>query len=933
MQIVFGILLMFTGAASGSLFQDHVCRFNQIKPCYLAVGHRLYLQMPWEDSFDLMFTSLILRFRKTQSSPTPQFPRWQFVNDNKTMILTSAERSDSGTYTLNIFDGDGRSKGSSTLQVNIEAQVSSVKVSYSCLSSGIMKVNCSADGDNLLFSWTTNFKVLPQQENGTSTVTLEQDHQGNITCHVENHVSRDHDTAELHQCPGSQFQDHVVCRFNQSNQFYVAVGQRLYLQMPLEDGFDLKTTSLILSYRKKQSSPTPRLPRWQFVNDNKTMILTSAERSDSGTYTLLTFDGDGRSKGSSTLQVNIEAQVSSVKVSYSCLSSGVIKVFCSADGDNLHFSWTSDFNTLPQLENGTSTVTLEQDHQGNITCHVENHVSRDHDTAELHQCPGSLFQDHDVCRFNQGNPCYVAVGQQLHLQMPWEDGFDLKTPSLNLTYRKPQSSPTPTPGLSRWQFVNDNKTMILTSAERSDSGTYTLNIFDGDGRSKGSYTLQVNIEAQVSSVKVSYNCLPLGMRVKCSSDGDNLHFSWTSDFNTLTQLENGTSTVTLEQDYQGKVTCHVENHVSRDHDTVEFHQCSGSLFQDHVVCTFNQSNQCYVAVGQRLYLQMPREDGFDLQATSLILRYRTKQSSSPTPRESRWQFVNDNKTMILTSAERNDSGTYTLNIFDGDGRSKGSYTLQVNIEARVSSVKLSYSCLFSDVRKVFCSADGDNLHFSWTSNTLPQLENGTSTVTLERVGNLTCHVENNVSRDHDTAELHQCPETTTTTTSTVENNWSSSISSLGTNSTVSHNETNSCNQTLTTIPPSFINSFEFLKLIFAILGSICVVLIILSIFAFYTYKKTHGPKNKAASQDDGVLYAHINHSAANNTETRARTSRAQVEDVEYATVVPRASKKKPKKYEEEVQYGELVFNTPAKNPRQTPKVEDDCVYSQVQRGL
>ncbi|XP_047657155.1 uncharacterized protein LOC113659134 isoform X1 [Tachysurus fulvidraco] len=763
-QVIFGVLLIYTHVVMGSQFQDHVCRFNQIKPCYVAVGQRLYLQMPLEDGFDLNTPSLNLKYIKTQSSPpTPRLPRWQFVNDNKTIILTSAERNDSGTYILNIFDGYGRSKGSYTIQVNIEAQVSSVKVSYSCLSSGVMKVTCSADGDNLHFSWTSDFNTLPQLENGTSTVTLEQDHQGNITCHVENHVSRDHDTAELHQCPGSLFQDHDLCRFTQRNPCHLAVGQRLHLQMPLEDGFDLQTTSLILRYRKTQSSPpTPRLPRWQFVNDNKTMILTSAERSDSGTYTLNIFDVDGRSKGSYTLQVNIEAQVSSVKVSYSCLFSEVWKVFCSAVGDNLHFSWTSDFNTLPQLENGTSTVTLEQDHQGNITCHVENHVSRDHDTAELHQCTGSVFQDHVVCRFNQIRQCYVAVGQRLYLQMPLEDEFDLMTTSLILRYRKTQSSP-PTPRLPRWQFVNDNKTMILTSAERSDSGTYTLNIYDGDGRSKGSYTLQVNIEAQVSSVKVSYSCLSSGvMKVNCSADGDNLHFSWTSDFNTLPQLENGTSTVTLEQDHQGNITCHVENHVSRDHDTAELHQCPGSLFQDHDVCRFNQIKPCYVAVGQRLHLQMPLEDGFDLKTTSSILTYRkTQNSTNPKPDLQRWQFVNDNKTMILTSAERNDSGTYTLVTFDVDGRSKGSYTLQVNIEAQVSSVKVSYSCLSSGVMKVTCSADGDNLHFSWTSdfNTLPQLENGTSTVTLEQdhQGNITCHVENHVSRDHDTAELHQCP--------------------------------------------------------------------------------------------------------------------------------------------------------------------------------
>ncbi|XP_047657175.1 uncharacterized protein LOC113659143 [Tachysurus fulvidraco] len=359
-----------------------------------------------------------------------------------------------------------------------------------------------------------------------------------------------------------------------------------------------------------------------------------------------------------------------------------------------------------------------------------------------HVVMGSQFQDHEGLNCNNQ---WSLITSLIMITM---------ITSLILTYRKTQSSP-PTPRLPRWQFVNDNKTMILTSAERSDSETYTLYIFDGEGRSKGSYTLQVNIEAQVSSVKVSYNCLPLGMRVRCSSDGDNLHFSWTSDFNAFPQLENKNNTVTLEEDHQGKVTCHVENHVSRDHDTVEFHQCSGSLFQDHVVCRFNQSDQCYVAVGQRLQLLMPSEDWFDLKNTGLILRYRTKESSSPTPLLSRWQFVNDNKTMILTSAERNDSGTYTLDIFDGDGTNKGSYTLQVNIEARVSSVKLSYSYLFSDVRKVFCSADGDNLHFSWTSESITRLEDDNKTLVLDKMHNekVTCHVKNHVNRDYNSIEL------------------------------------------------------------------------------------------------------------------------------------------------------------------------------------
>ena len=55
---------------------------------------------------------------------------------------------------------------------------------------------------------------------------------------------------------------------------------------------------------------------------------------------------------------------------------------------------------------------------------------------------------------------------------------------------------------------------------------------------------------------------------------------------------------------------------------------------------------------------------------------------------------------------------------------------------------------------------------------------------------------------------------------------------------------------------------------------------------------------------------------------------AQYEGVEYGTVVTSNQKKK----EDDVQYGELVFNTPAQKKCKVPKVQEDCVYSEVKRS-
>ncbi|KAB5554211.1 hypothetical protein PHYPO_G00047550 [Pangasianodon hypophthalmus] len=254
---------------------------------------------------------------------------------------------------------------------------------------------------------------------------------------------------------------------------------------------------------------------------------------------------------------------------------------------------------------------------------------------------------------------------------------------------------------------------------------------------------------------------------------------------------------------------------------------SGLLVQDPVVCRFTESNQCYVALGKRLHLQITMEDRFELKiidktsTSRLIINYRKTQSNPPNPNPPRWQFVNDNKTMILTSAERSDAGTYTLSTFDAKGNSKGDYTLQLNIEAQVSSVKLSYSCLFPEVRKVYCSADGDNLRFNWTPESAIRLENENSTLVLEKthIASVICRVENHISNDSGTITLEQCSDFT-----------------------------------------------------LIILSLVCVLLIILSVLAFYIYKKRQGLRNKEAPSQDGteLVYAQVTHLPKNKTETKPR---------------------------------------------------------------
>ncbi|XP_073778571.1 uncharacterized protein isoform X3 [Danio rerio] len=61
-------------------------------------------------------------------------------------------------------------------------------------------VSCSSEGDQLLYSWTLNGET---QTDGNSTIQLQEETKGEITCTVKNHVSQGNTTVSIKDCPGS----------------------------------------------------------------------------------------------------------------------------------------------------------------------------------------------------------------------------------------------------------------------------------------------------------------------------------------------------------------------------------------------------------------------------------------------------------------------------------------------------------------------------------------------------------------------------------------------------------------------------------------------------------------------------------------------------------------------------------------------------------
>ncbi|KAL7849841.1 hypothetical protein SRHO_G00191900 [Serrasalmus rhombeus] len=211
MLVIFGILVMFTEAGVGLLSMNPVCRFTQSDPCYGAVGRPLYLQLPSENELRLKkningaSTERIFRIINPNITlKHPDYPRWQFVTDNTTMIISRAEKRDSGRYTLETWDSAGRDRGVYHLQLVIEDVVSSMTVTDSCLSIEKRNVYCSSDGDDVHYNWT--LQQTHQLADGSQTLLLDKEAHGSVTCYAQNHVSHGQKTIEIQQCPASDNQ-------------------------------------------------------------------------------------------------------------------------------------------------------------------------------------------------------------------------------------------------------------------------------------------------------------------------------------------------------------------------------------------------------------------------------------------------------------------------------------------------------------------------------------------------------------------------------------------------------------------------------------------------------------------------------------------------------------------------------------------------------
>ncbi|XP_052470930.1 uncharacterized protein LOC128027392 isoform X13 [Carassius gibelio] len=951
------------------------CSFNQTDPCYTALGDKLHLPMVLNAmEYDLKIRKKIYN---TQDDPVCRVKQGRIkecdLNNNRTeltvingtLIINRVIRSDSGNYTLTLSHSDG-TETSRDLQVIVEAPIGSVNVSIICSSSGVMRVSCSSEGDQLLYSWTLNGGPLMD---GNSSIDLDERTDGDISCSVKNHVSHTQKTIRLKPCPGLD----RFCSFDQSDHCYTALEHKLNLLMVDAREYELHLKKRINNNTGdggvcRVKNDIMRMSQCDLYNNrpevtviNGTVIIKRVIRSDSGNYRLSLSRSNG-TETSRDLQVIVEAPIGSVEVSIIC-SSNQRSVFCSSDGDQIIYNWTLNGEILEQGPmNGNTTFQLKEETDGDIICSVKNHVSHAQTSIRLQPCPGPTTAAvtptpesglDNVCWFGQSDHCYTALGDKLNLMMVDAREYDL-TLKKRINYNTADGPVCRVKNdilrMSQCDLYNNrpevtviNGTVIIKRVIRADSGNYRLTLTESDG-TETSRDLQVIVEAPIGSVEVLIICSCNRKSVFCSSDGDQIIYSWTLNGEILEQGPVDGNTIQLNEGTDRNISCSVRNHVSHAQKTIRLKPCPGPTTAAVTptpesgldqFCSFNQSDPCYTALGDKLNLLMMDAREYDLQ---LKKRINDNTADGPVCRvkndimrmsqcdlyKNRPEVTVINGTVIIKCVNRSDSGNYTLTLSHSDG-TETSRDLQVIVEAPIGSVEVLIICS-SNQRSVFCSSDGDQIIYNWTlngeileqgsmnGNTSIQLNEGTD-------GDISCSVKNHVSHTQKTIRLKPCPgPTTAAVTSSLTTTKSKSIN--GTSFSSAHTK-----QTPTQSPEEFRRMLLQFSLI--ALGCVALILILLFITLCYIYKKKQVKSTQAASGDMELIYADISHekkSVKKNTESFSAS------DVEYAAIQPQTKRKKKKKKEEveEVQYGEVTF-TPKQATAPQQKLQEECVYSQVQR--
>ncbi|KAL1262305.1 hypothetical protein QQF64_007570 [Cirrhinus molitorella] len=515
---------------------DRFCWFSPSDPCYAALGHKIKLPMVLDDSvYDLKLIKRIDNNRQAEPVCRVQY---------------------------------GKKK---------KSPIGPVEVSIICSSSGVMRVSCSSEGDLLLYSWTLNGDPLMD---GDSSIDLDEETDGDISCSVKNHVSHTQKTIRVKPCP--------VCSV--SVVFVLVWCFQLMVLFGLLGGFHIymRHTSETMQWFPNSVVSTDECQSVSSVRVISDCVTEAASRSSAGTGLFWKLD---------FREMMLICGLMLLLQTAACLDR-----FCWFDqSDPCYATLGHKLNLLMVLDARKYDLKIQKinNTDNDAVCRVKYGRIRECDLynnrPDVSIVNGMLIINHVIradsgnyklslilhsqaivtsrylqvivegldrfCWFDQSDSCYATLGHKLNLMMVRDTSeYDLKLwKKINNTQDIQVCRVKDDKILekecdhynNRSEVTVINGMLIINRVIREDSGNYILYFTEPWGIGE----LQVNVEAPIGSVEVSIICSSSGvMRASCSSEGDQLLYSWTLNGEILVQgpMVRKITTIDLNEGTEGK---------------------------------------------------------------------------------------------------------------------------------------------------------------------------------------------------------------------------------------------------------------------------------------------------------------------------------------------------------------------------------------------
>ncbi|XP_041846443.1 uncharacterized protein LOC121643214 isoform X7 [Melanotaenia boesemani] len=642
MEAVLGLLLMLLGVCHGV---ETYCDGRQSgAQCYGALGGTVVFRLMDDASeipgFVWKKETNIFRWIDNKIRLNVMKDRSLFIPSNGTLRINNINRGDSGEYKLEMFDSQRRTAGTRTLQFTIEGVETycdgrqSGAQCYGALG-GTVVFRLMDDASEIPeFAWKKETKNIFRWIDNKIRLNVMKDRSlfipSNGTLRINNINRGDSGEYKLEmfdsqrRTAGTRTLQFTVqgvetyCDGRQSGaQCYGALGGTVVFRL-MDDASEIpefawkKERQNILRWIDNKIILNKMKHRSLFSHSNGTLRINNINRGDSGEYKLEMFDSQRRTAGTRTLQFTVEGVETycdgrqSGAQCYGALGGTVVFRLMDDASEIPEFAWKKETKNIFRWIDNEIRLNEMKDRSlfipSNGTLRINNINSGDSGEYKLEmfdsqrRTAGTRTLQFTVegvetyCDGRQsGTQCYGALGGTVVFRL-----MDDVSGIPQFVWKKE------TQNILRWidnkiilnemkdrsLFIPSNGTLRINNINRGDSGEYNLIMFDSQRRLTRTRTLQLIVEAPVSSVQLASECLSQGeMKVSCSPNGgDSLQYSWTLDGHTLRDTEllsgnNETNVLTLKQDVSGRLVCSVRNQVSSVSKEEDISTC-GFIFID-----------------------------------------------------------------------------------------------------------------------------------------------------------------------------------------------------------------------------------------------------------------------------------------------------------------------------------------------------------------